>query len=83
MIVERLAVTCNLSETSLETAALALGGVRLHELTVTCGYWNRVVAQKLQGRFGFDLVLVPDCMLKTPYAWGVEHPRGVVWTEGE
>lgn len=85
MISEKLGVDCSLSEIGLISAANKLGGVALHELTVYASAEARVYARKLQGQFGFGLVLVPpEIMLNThgAHAWCVEHPRGIVWTNG-
>ncbi len=82
MICDTLAINTDFCGDALELGAINLA-VRLCDLTVWAPLSKRIQANRLQGEFGFELVLVPDCLLPTAYAWAVQAPGGnIIWSPG-
>jgi hypothetical protein len=81
MIIE-MQPMCDLGETSFLQAVHMLGSVPFHEVTLYAPLTQRETARQLQGKFGFELHLVPAIILKTKVAWCIWFQGRMVWSPG-
>ena len=82
MAVEKMPVACDLSDIALQDAAHRLGDVPLGECVVSCGGYNGTYARRLQGQLGFELHVVPDCILSSKTAWALWYYGACIWSPG-
>lgn len=83
MIVLEQSVQMDLSETALDEARHRIGVATMGSLKVfVADYWA-LTARRLQAVHGFELVVVPDCLLKTPITWGAQFGAEIFWSHPE
>lgn len=73
---------CDFSETSLDAGRRMLVAPDLHSLKVYVSNASATLARRLQGDHGFELVVVPDHMMPSPYSWNVEYMGKHAWSRG-
>lgn len=78
----KMPIDCDLAGTMLIQASNMLGNIPLSDLTVCCSLENRHEARKLQGQFGFELVLVPEIVLITRDTWSASFQGRTIWSRG-
>lgn len=75
-------IDLDLSETALDHARAMLGADALHQLKVYVPRSLAIVGRRLQGEFGFDLVVAPNCLFKSDWTWGAGFCGRTFWSEG-
>lgn len=80
MTVEMPRTQMNLSETALDEARHALGSGLIGKLKVYASDSGSLVARRLQGAHGFELVIIPDHLLLSSYSWGAEFNGNHYWS---
>ena len=81
MTATKVPTNCDFSQTSIIYAAATLN-VSPHDLTVYASRFCQVDARKIQGEWGFELVIVPDALMPTRFGWAVENNGRVFWSPG-
>lgn len=82
MNIQKMGVRCDLCEGVLIEAANKMGCVPLHDCTLYVSLEHRALARRLQAEHGFDLVMVPETLLKNRYGWALQHIGDLVYSEG-
>ena len=80
MTIEKMPINCDMTETTLAEAARMMGISGLANLRVYVGRTIGLPARRLQGEHGFELIVLPDHLLVTPYTWGAEWNGHQVWS---
>lgn len=82
MSVIKAVVQMDLSELALDDARCKLGATDFWKLKLWCSDTYRQVAYQLQGKHGFELVVVPNCVLASDWAWAAQYGNDTFWSTG-
>lgn len=75
-------VDIDFGETALDWARQKLGADLICHLKVYASQLCALEARRLQGRHGFELVIVPDHLMPGEYAWSASYLGRHAWSPG-
>jgi hypothetical protein len=80
----KMSLLSDLSLMALNAAAAMMGVTELTYCVLITTVSNRLAARRLQGECGFEVRIVPDCLLFGPRTWALYHEMSdsTVWNEG-
>jgi hypothetical protein len=78
----RASYPADLSESSVDWARTALGGVPAKQCTIVYGTSSAAEARRLTLRLGCNIVEIPSPLMKHGFGWAVVCDAGCAWSEG-
>lgn len=74
-------IACDLTEVAFSNALSAMRCMP-EETTVFCSNNCTLTAEALRKKHGCKVVLVPEEILKSTFAWAIKCEHGIYWSQG-